>query len=76
MKQNVFFVLRLILLCFSVSNSMFLLSLTDFAPTLHRLWYGGTTEDHRKIKGGIYREKWWKKDIKKNTPLVSRLVGC
>ena len=21
---------------------------TEFAPTLHRLWYGGTTEDHRR----------------------------
>ena len=32
----------LILRFSSVPNSMLLRSLTDFAPTLHRLWYGGS----------------------------------
>ena len=30
------------------ANSVKLLFPTDFAPTLHRLWYGGSTDLHRK----------------------------
>ena len=36
----------------SVPNSMFLRSLTDFAPTLHRLWYGGRAKKERRSKLG------------------------
>ena len=31
-----------------IQNGIF----TDFAPTLHRLWYGGRTKEERRINGG------------------------
>ncbi len=40
----------------SVPNSMFLRSFTDFAPTLHRLWYGGRAKDQRIYIGGTLRK--------------------
>ena len=41
----------------SVPNSMFLRSLTDFAPTLHRLCTDFGTEDHRRKNEGRTEEK-------------------
>ena len=40
----------------SVPNSMILRSYTDFAPTLHRLWYGGRAKDQRIYIGGTLRK--------------------
>lgn len=36
----------------STPNSKLLRFPTDFAPTLHRLWYGGRAKDQRRNKGG------------------------
>jgi len=40
----------------SVPNSMILRSFTDFAPTLHRLWYGGRAKEQRTYMGGTLRK--------------------
>ena len=41
----------------SQPNSMILRSPTDFAPTLHRLWYGGRAEEERRRSEGEAKEK-------------------
>ena len=44
---------------------------TEFAPTLHRLWYGGTTEDQRRIDEGI--TAFWE-EIKKKLLNLPKLI--
>ena len=64
----------LILRFSSVPNSMLLRSFTDFAPTLHRLWYGGRAKEHRTCIGGTL----WKNRriyVELSLSLLVKLVG-
>ena len=58
----------------SVPNSMLLRSFTDFAPTLHRLWYGGRAKDQRTCIGGTLRKNR-RICLELSLPLLVKLVG-
>ena len=51
--------LLLFLLCKLAEDPIMNRTFTDFAPTLHRLWYGGRAEDEGRKMRGVS----WAKDI-------------
>ena len=58
----------------SVPNSMILRSFTDFAPTLHRLWYGGRAKEQRTYMGGTLRKNR-RIRLELSLSLLVKLVG-
>ena len=58
----------------SVPNSMLLRSFTDFAPTLHRLWYGGRAKEERTYIGGTLGEIR-RMCVRLSFPFLVKLVG-
>ena len=58
----------------SVPNSMILRFFTDFAPTLHRLWYGGRAKEQRTLMGGTLRKNR-RIYVELSLPLLVKLVG-
>ena len=58
----------------SVPNSMILRSFTDFAPTLHRLWYGGRAKEQRTyIEGALGKNR--RIYVELSLSLLVKLVG-